>query len=170
MPSARGLHSALDRMNLPFVFVTLLIVSSFARGASTSDETFVMAAAKRADGVIRWQPKSIIDGDFTCRGRKELAILGTSSKEIVIAVFARDVAKPLDVMRFSGIARNPASAILSVESLDFTIQDFEREIGTVPDGLVPSKTCIGLNMTDQMIDSAHIYWHRKHGRFESWSL
>lgn len=156
-------------MKRSFLFSAFLITCSAANGAGISDEAFATAAAKRADDTVLWQPKSVISGNFTCRGRKEFAILGTSSKEIVIAVFARGVAKPIDLMRFSGIARSPDSAILSIEPLDFTIDEFEREVGTVPDGLVPSKTCVGLNMTDQMIDSAHIYWHRKNGRFESWS-
>jgi len=156
-------------MKFRFVLVSLLLIGIAADVTSATDKAFITAAAKRIDNAIQWQESSVVVGDFTCKGHSELAILGTSSKEIVIAIFTEGTAKPIEVMRFSGVARSPKSAILAIEPLDFTLQDFRREVGAVPDGLVPSKTCVGLNMTDQMVDSAHIYWHRKRGRFESWS-
>ena len=138
--------------------------------AQAADESFVLSAAKTADRTVKWQEKSILRGDFTCRGATEFAILGTTPKEIVVAVFRLPSRKPVDLLRYSGTARNPETAILTIEPLDFDIKQLEQDIGYVPDGLQSSKTCLGLNMTDQMIDSAHIYWHRKNRRFESWSL
>ncbi len=88
----------------------------------------------------------------------------------MMPVFRPPSLAPVDLLRYSGKVRNPKSAVLATESLDFDIREFERQVGYVPDGLQASKTCLGLNMSDQMIDSAHIYWHRKHKRFVSWSL
>ncbi len=160
--------STLGRMKPRLLIVALLSLTfSYAR---SDDVAFVLSAATAADQLVAWQRKSILSGDFTCKGKREIAILGTSAKEIVVAVFQPPARKPVDLLRYSAVARNPNSAILEIESLDFDLKEFERDVGYVPNGLKPSKTCVGLNMTDQMIDSAHIYWHRKNRRFESWSL
>jgi hypothetical protein len=75
----------------------------------------------------------------------------------------------LHMLRYSGTARRAASAVRATESLDFNIKELEKSLGWLPDGLQPSKSCVGLNLTDKRINSAHIYWHRKHRRFTSWS-
>lgn len=141
----------------------------FLQHALADEASWVVDAAKRADPSVSWQAKTVLNGNFTCQGKIEFAILGTSTKEIVIAVISTEKGKPIDVIRFSGVARSTKSAILAIEPLDFTIDEFKREVGELPDGLRPSKTCVGLNMSDEMIDSAHIFWHRKAKRFESWS-
>src|SRR5271166_2573739 len=50
-------------------------------------EPSVQAAAARYVPGIRWRAKSVIAGNFSCRGRTESAILGTSESEIAVAVF-----------------------------------------------------------------------------------
>jgi hypothetical protein len=50
--------------------------------------TIEKAAAKYVPGVA-WQARSVVSANFTCRGRKEHAILGVSTSEIVIAVFVK---------------------------------------------------------------------------------
>ena len=74
------------------------------------------------------------------------------------------------MLLYSGIERRASSAVLTVSSLDYDMKKLEQSLGWLPDGLQRSKTCLGLNLSDQLIDSIHIYWHRSHGRFESWSL
>jgi hypothetical protein len=150
--------------------LTAALLSLFVGHASSAGDRFVFDAAAATDKTVTWQKKSILSGDFTCQGKREFAVLGTKPTEIVIAVFRPPSRKPVDVLRYSGIARNPDSAILTIEPLDFDIKELEQHVGYVPDGLQASKTCLGLNMSDQMVDSAHIYWHRKNRRFESWSL
>ena len=149
------------------ITLLLLLAACFAKGAT---EDFVLSAAKAADRTVTWQAKSILKADFTCQGKAEFAILGTSQIHIVVAVFRPPSKKPLEVLRYSATARSPESAILEIEPLDFDINELERDVGYIPDGLQPSKTCVGLNMTDQMSDSAHIYWHRQRKRFENWVL
>jgi hypothetical protein len=158
----------LGRMKLQLITAALVFLA--ASQARSADDTFVLSAAKAADRTVRWQRNSILSGNFICQGKRELAVLGTKDKEIVIAVFRRPSKKPVDILRYSGVARNPDSAILEIEPLDFDIKELKEQVGYVPDGLQSSKTCVGLNMTDQMVDSAHIYWNRKNRRFESWSL
>lgn len=153
---------------------TLLVTSSILclclNQVHGADADFVVAAASSADRSVSWQSQSIVSGDFTCQGKREFAILGTKPKEIVVGVFRPPAVAPIDLLRYSGEVRNPKSAALATEPLDFDVKEFESQVGYLPDGLLPSKTCLGLNMSDQMIDSAHIYWHRRHKRFVSWSL
>lgn len=144
-------------------------VSGRPAAATTPGE--IEAAARRELPGVSWKVESVVAGDFTCRGRQsEYAILGTSKTEIVIAVFASGQSKPVDSMRFPASSRDPKSAVLSKEDLDFEVAELQREVGPLPEGLQPSKTCIGLNLSDGLVDSAHIFWNRKTGRLDSWSL
>jgi hypothetical protein len=73
----------------------------------------------------------------------------------------------------SGIAvagEGEAAAVLSKESLDLDLTQFGPEPDAVPPGLVPSKTCEGLNLSDGDVDSAHIYWDARSGHFRNWVL
>jgi hypothetical protein len=124
------------------------------------------AAAKYAPGVS-WQPRSVILGNFTCRGRKEPAILGVSASEIVIAVFANGLNMRPEILRYSAKARNARTAKLAIEDQDY---DPKQDIGREPPGFRRSKSCKGLNLTDGLTDSAHIYWNRASRRFEDWTL
>jgi hypothetical protein len=124
------------------------------------------AASKFVPGVT-WRPRSVVSGNFTCRGRKEQAILGVSTSEIVIAVFINRITAPPEVLRYSAKARNPKTAELTVEDLDY---DPKQDIGCEPEGFQLSKSCKGLNLGDGLTDSAHIYWNRKAHRFEDWTL
>ena len=54
--------------------------------------------------------------------------------------------------------------------LDSLADPFKSEVGELPEGLRPSRTCKGLNLSDGKVDSAHIYWNRKARRFDDWSL
>ena len=111
-----------------------------------------------------------MQGDFSCRGRKDRAILGTSKSEIVVAIFVDGLGRPPKVLRYSAGERDPTTAELTIEDLDFDPKRFKSEVGELPDGLRPSRTCKGLNLSDGKVDSAHIYWNRKARRFDDWSL
>jgi hypothetical protein len=136
--------------------------------AQTTDgvEPVQAAAAKYVPGV-RWRAKSVIAGNFSCRGRTESAILGTSESWIVVAVFLNGLDHKPQVLEYSTKARNAASAILQTESLGF---DPEEALGYALPGFRRSKTCKGLNLSDSRSDSAHIYWNHESRRFDDWVL
>ena len=131
--------------------------------SAAQNPTVDQAAAKFVPGVT-WRPKSVLTTDFSCRGRKEQAILGVSNKEIVIAVFLNGLTEPPEVLRYSAAERDAKAAHLTLESLDFDPKD---EIGDLP-GFRKSRTCQGLNLSDDRIDSAHIYWNHDAKRFNDW--
>ena len=64
-------------------------------------------------------------------------------------------------------ARRAENAELTVEDLDY---DPEPDIGYELPGFQLSKSWKGLNLSDGLTDSAHIYWNRKSHRFEDWVL
>jgi hypothetical protein len=148
--------------------VLLALVACSSQAPANELQPQVASAAKRFYPNAQWQPSSVVTGNFTCRGQKEHAVLGTSPSEIVVAVFVRGLNSKPELLQYSTSARSPNSAILTVEDLDFDAKEFQEQIGPLPEGLKPSKSCVGLNMSDQMIDSAHIYWNRKARRFEDW--
>lgn len=121
------------------------------------------AASKFVPGVT-WRPKSVLTADFSCEGRKQHAILGITAKEIVIAVFLNGPREPPEVLRYRAGVRDASAARLTIESLDYDPKD---EVGDLP-GFRRSRTCKGLNLSDQRIDSAHIYWNHNAKRFSDW--
>jgi len=135
--------------------------------AQTTDrvEPSVQAAAAKFVPGVRWRAKSVVAGDFSCRGRSESAILGTSESEIVVAVFLNGLHREPQVLRYSAKVRDAASAVLEIESLDI---DREKELGYALPGFRRSKTCRGLNLSDGRSDSAHIYWNHESHRFDDW--
>jgi hypothetical protein len=125
-----------------------------------------VAATKHVAGFV-WQSGSAVTGDFSCRGRRQQAILGLSTSEIVIAVFVNGLETRPEVLRYSAKARNPKNVKLTTEELDFSPTE---DLGYELPGFQRSKSCRGLNLSDGQTDSAHIYWNRDAHRFEDWSL
>jgi hypothetical protein len=140
------------------VLITLLLalLSQLTAGQDT-----VMRAATRYVPGVTWRAKSVVTGDFTCGGRRQTAILGTSATEIVVAVFLNGTDKRPEVIRSSG--RQSNSVTLTTEDLDYEL-DY-----TLP-GFQRSKTCKGLVLDDGEVDPAHFYWNHESLRFDAWSL
>ena len=141
---------------------TVLILAVMQAAASSS--TVATAASKFVPNVM-WRSKSVLSADFTCRGRKEQAILGSSSTDIVIAVFVNGPTQSPEVLRYSTQMRDPAKARLTLESLAYDATDPDA-----PDlrKYRFSRSCKGLNLDDGRIDAAHIYWNPEAKRFEDW--
>jgi hypothetical protein len=150
------------RLSLVILFALAILRSSQAQDAASIEK----AAMKYVPGV-EWQRGSIVSGNFTCRGRTEHAIMGVSTSDIVIAVFVKGLHVRPQVLQYSRRARNPQTAELKVEDLDYDPKD---RIGSDLDGFRRSKSCPGLNLSDDRSDSAHIYWNHKSHRFEDWTL
>ena len=152
-------------MSRALLTILAVFVGTVAVGADSSN---VAAAAKTYYPSAAWQTKSVLTGDFTCRRKQEFAILGTSEKYIVIAVFANGLNAKPEILEYSAAARVAKWAVLAKESLDFSPGKPEDEIGYLPDGFIQSKTCSGLNLSDENTDSAHIYWDAKSKQFRDW--
>jgi hypothetical protein len=143
---------------------TWFLLSIVLLGA-TQTSSATAAASKFVPGVT-WRSNSILTADFSCRGRKEQAILGVTSTEIVIAVFLNGTTEKPEVLRYSAAARDARKARLRLESLDYSPNE---DTGPLP-GFRRSRTCHGLNLTDDEVDSAHIYWNHDAKRFDDWVL
>ena len=124
-------------------------------------------AARKFHPKITWRANSAITADFTCRGRTEHAILGTTNTAIFIAIFPNGLASRPQLLEYSARVRNPATAVIKIEPQRSGTEDF---LGYKLPGFRPSKTCKGLNFSDGHGDSAHIYWNRSARRFDDWSL
>lgn len=148
----------------------IFILFFVAAPAVLAQENAVQTAAARFLPGTNWKANSVITGDFTCRGRQEFAILGTSKRHLVVAIFAETLKKPPEVLRFSATARDPTTSELTIEDGDFDLEEFQNVVGYIPDGMRPSKTCKGLNLSDGNVDSAHIYWNHDAKQFSDWVL
>jgi hypothetical protein len=141
------------------LFLVLLALQAAAQPALPA------AASKFVPGVT-WRPNSVLTADFSCRGRKEQAILGSTATEIVIAVFLSGTSAPPEVLRYTAMARNARTATLTIESLDY---DPKKQDDLDLPGFRRSRTCKGLNLSDGRVDSAHIYWNHDTKRFDDWA-
>lgn len=151
--------------NALLLSLLLLCIPALANAGSPTVE-----AASKFVKEVKWRQESVVAGDFSCRGKQENAILGITSEHIVVAIFYRGLTKPPEVLRYSITARNPATAVLTLEDMDFNPKEFEREVGYLPPGMRPSKSCKGLNISNGEIDSAHIYWNHDAQHFADWVL
>jgi hypothetical protein len=121
------------------------------------------AATKFVPGVT-WRAASAVSANFSCRGPEEHAILGVTATGIVIAVFLNGPDERPEVLRYSASARDPREVKLTIEGLDY---EPNQDTGPLP-GFRRSRTCKGLNLSDGMVDSAHIYWNHNAKRFDDW--
>jgi hypothetical protein len=137
----------------------------FAVQAQPVDRTAIDSAARKFLPDVVWQPKSVEVADFTCDGRADYAIRGLDPKDIVIAVFIKGLASAPEVIRDR--ARSREFAKIRIESLDY---DPKEILGDDLQGFRRSKTCKGLNLYDDMVDSLHLFWNRATKRFDGWSL
>jgi hypothetical protein len=116
-----------------------------------------ISAAHRFMPDVQWRSDSLVSADFTCQGHQEVALLGTTANEIVVAVFLDGVTNEPTVLRYSAKTRKAATATLAVEPP-----------GDDPDAPKGSGDCHGLRLDDGEIDAAHIYWNAAARRFADW--
>ncbi len=143
------------RRKIVICFVLLLN----ARGAS-SQSTITSAVSKYIPKVV-WQSRSIVTGDFTCEGHKQTAILGIPGSDVVVAVFLSGLNRKPEELRFNIF--QPKFARIQTETLDY-------ELDSSLPGFHRSRSCQGLNVGDDEVDSAHLYWDHESHRFGMWRL
>ena len=128
----------------------------------------VLGAANKFMPGITWKESSVVIGDFTCRGRREQAILGIGHPEAagpyaILAVFLDGFNRQPELIRDP--VHVAADIELTTESLDYEPED---EIGTPLQGFQRSKICKGLNLADNYTDSLHIFWNHDLRHFDLW--
>ena len=134
---------------MSFIVVAALLTAQF---------TDFLHAAHRFLPEVRWKPHSMLTGDFACRTHQDVALLGTTDEEIVVAIFLDGAAREPRVLRYSAEARNAATATLSIQPPG--VDD--------PDAPPGSGRCTGLTLDDGEIDGAHIYWDSAAQDFNDW--
>jgi len=143
-------------MRCPIVACSLLVFSQVA----ISDDAVKKAASKYVPGVT-WHSDNVIRADFTCRGRKQTAILGEGPKEVVVVVFLSGLDHRPEILRFTFFQSSPK---IEADDLDYDPEDLDYPLP----GFQRSKTCKGLSVDDGETDPAHVYWNHKSGQFNFW--
>lgn len=149
-----------------YLICVALCFSSITSWANSA----VFDAAKKHASQMSWQTTSAQIGDFNCKGRKQHAIMATTASNISVAVFLDGLDKKPVILKFDVGSRQPEFVKLTIESLDGNANEFKEMLGSVPSGLRFSKICKGLNLSDDRVDTLHIYWNHKVKRFDFWSL
>jgi hypothetical protein len=90
-----------------------------------------------------------------------------SESEIVVAVFLNGLVKKPSLLRYSASFRDSSTVKLAIEDGEFDVTEFKEILGEIPDGLRSSKSCKWLNLSDEKIDSVHIYWNHKTKRLSA---
>jgi hypothetical protein len=154
-------------MTAKAILSLLAIVSPLALAAAP-EAKIATAAAKYFPKVI-WRIDSVLSGDFSCRGRKEWAILGTDPPYIVVAVFVHGKKKKPDGVGLDTRAGDwhAEDAKVFLEDLDYGADVYG--VGRPLHGFPRSNTCKGLRVDDHHVDPAHIYWDHDSRRFTYWS-
>jgi hypothetical protein len=106
-----------------------LLLSALA-GAPPAE---VRAAAERIDAGAAWQESSVLSGDFACDGKLRHAILGSTGRGLMVALFRDDLAQAPELLL---LPSGQASALLTAD-----------ERGPAAH-LSPSAACPGLRLGD----------------------
>lgn len=157
------------RLFAPLAGIAALCAALAAAAAPADTNPAVKAAAERFIGGIQWQAQSVLTADFSCAGKRQNAILGTSDKEIVVALFTQGLARPPEVLRFAGEGRKPGAAKIRLDDITLTPDEVRTLAGALPPGYRPSASCKGVRLSDDASDAAHIYWDHEARRFDSWT-
>ena len=144
------------------------VLAAMILTAAASEPDDVASAAQQYYPETVWQPGSVLTGDFSCHGNEDVAILGASATSIFVAVFLGGLEQAPQVLEYSASVRNAQFAMLAIEPIGASVEEIEADIGYVPEGMRPSTSCVGLNMGDGEVDSAHIYWDHDAQRFKDW--
>jgi hypothetical protein len=151
-------------MQKPIFLACLCLALTPALGA---DATAFLTSLKSSHPGVRWEQKRVLKGDLTCQRRQDLAVLGTKGSLILVAILSDGVTKKPIVLDIDS-ALLAKQTTMSLEDQDFEMGTGEPgDVGPLP-GFKRSKTCMGLVLDDDRIDSVHIYWNRKEGRFQTW--
>jgi hypothetical protein len=170
-------------MKKVYVFICFSVLQLFIPGIGTS--VTKDATNKVNDSVIRigtkhfptvkGDEKSIVSADINCDGRTDFAILGYEKNVLYVMLVRGELSETSKVDTLAIGLGNPSSqnhlcgkkAKLNLESQEY---DLTEELGENPEGFKKSKICKGLNVSDGMCDSFHIYWNHKTNSLDSWRL
>ena len=131
---------------MPLVLAILLQITTIQKHQ-------VLMAANHFMPGITWRQSSALRGDFSCHGRREYAILGTSHSEtvrpyIIVAIFLDGLNKQpefvidsVHVLKDAQLTLEDWGDLETLEERGIHIQDFQQR-----------KTCKGLNIADDNTD------------------
>jgi len=128
----------------------------------------VRAAAEKFTGSFMWRPATLLTADFNCTGKVQHAILGTSIKEIAVAIFTDGLDAPPALLRFEAEGLRAVESKIRLDDYTLSAAEIADISGAVPVGYRPSGTCHGVRLSDDSSDAAHIYWDHDNQRFDSW--
>ncbi len=168
LPPRSGLTRTLGVMNRSTLALVALLACTQANASPLDRERLATTAAKFFPKVV-WSSTSIIEAEFSCRGRREFAILGKTEGSLFVAIFTRGVQSKPTVLTFSSARRDSHSIGIASEDMDFDPKGVDDDLGPPPKGMRPSKTCKGIALSDGDTDATHIYWNHQKKRFDSWS-
>lgn len=151
------------------------VESSAANDVSNSLNVLVIQIGKKHFPTVKWDEKSIVRADINCDGKTDFAILGYETDVLYAMVILGDLSQTSNVDTLAIGLGNPSSqshlcgkkAELNLESQEY---DLTEELGENPEGFKKSKICKGLNVSDGLCDSFHLYWNHKTNSLGSWRL
>lgn len=129
------------------------------------------AAASKHFPQIKWDSKTVLQGDFDCDGKRDAALLGEDKKSVWVAIFNRGPEAAPQTLSFpKSVMCNGKQRHLKADALDVSDAEWRDTLGEVPEGYRTSKTCQGLALQSGECDSLHIYWNHVKRKFYAWTL
>lgn len=171
-------------MKSAYVFIgisVLLLLLVFQIGTAIAQDgrknakDLITRIGKKHLPTVKWDEKSIMSADVNCDGKTDHGILGYEKSVLYLMLVLGDVSESSTVDTLAIGLGEPSSqnhlcgktAQLNLESQEY---DLAEDLGENPEGFKKSKICKGLNVSDGMCDSFHIYWNHKTNSLDSWRL
>lgn len=129
----------------------------------------LLRAANRAFPSAVWADGSVLHGDIDCDGKPDVAMVGITKDEVIVAVFRGGRPLRPDAVTYPALRFEGATPQLELEPLDVSDKTFRATLGARPDGYHRSATCTGLRLSGGDSEAVHLYWHRRKRELSAWS-
>ena len=152
---------------LTVIFLIILCGTSVFT-QKTSKRTTALQLLTNRESKVRWNSRSLLKADFDYDGVADYALAGKKGNLYVIGIvkgFPKSKSKHW-TLEFSQDAGSQG-ALCSVADAQIRLERFSADDENPEVRKLPKKSR-GINLSDEMCDSFHIYYNRKKVRFVWW--
>jgi hypothetical protein len=163
------MHKSSSRMGNAPARCLLTAALALLPSLALADDQALLHAANRAFPGAVWADGAAVHADIDCDGQQDVAMVGISKNEVIVAVFRGGRALRPEALTYPALRFEGSTPQLQAEPLDVSDKTFRSTLGARPDGYHRSTTCMGLRLSGGDGAAVHIFWHHHKRELAAWS-